>query len=90
LTNPEAAQTILRAIEQYKTQLQAGLERTQRKLNTFERQYQVTTAHFLTYMSAEDLSGGDMEYVEWAGEAKLLDGLQAELEELEHASYQLP
>lgn len=31
-----------------------------------------------------------MEYVEWAGEAKLLAGLESELAELENARYQLP
>ena len=41
-------------------------------------------------MTAEDLRGGDLEYVEWAGEAHLLDGLNAELRELEHARYRLP
>ena len=32
---------------------------------------------------AEDLEGGDLEYVEWAGEAKLLEGLEAELTKAE-------
>jgi hypothetical protein len=90
LTSPQAAQTIIRAIDQYKSQLRASIERTQRKLAQFEQQYKVTTPHFLAYMTAEDLPGGDWEYVEWAGEAKLLTGLQAELEILEYASYQLP
>ncbi len=40
-------------------------------------------------MSAEDLQGGDLEYVEWAGEAKLLEGLEQELRELENARIQL-
>jgi hypothetical protein len=40
-------------------------------------------------MTAEDLEGGDLEYVEWAGEARILEGLEAELLELEHARYQL-
>jgi len=40
-------------------------------------------------MMAEDLEGGDLEYVEWAGEAKLLEGLEMELKELVHARYQL-
>lgn len=31
-----------------------------------------------------------MKYVDWAGEAKLLAGLEAELAELERARYQLP
>ncbi len=41
-------------------------------------------------MTAEDLIGGDLEYVEWAGESKLLKGLEVEFGELEHAHVQLP
>ncbi len=41
-------------------------------------------------MAAEDLAGGDLEYVEWAGEAKLLGSLETELAELEQARYELP
>jgi hypothetical protein len=41
----------------------------------------------LENMTAEDLQGGDLEYVNWAGEAKLLAGLQRELAELENAHY---
>jgi hypothetical protein len=45
------------------------------------------TAYFLRETTAEDLSGGDDEYVEWAGEGKLLEGLAAELRELEDSRY---
>jgi hypothetical protein len=90
LTTPQAAQIVIRALELYKAQLQTSINRTRRKLAYFEQQYNVTTERLLTQMTAEDLPGGDWEYVEWAGEAKLLAGLQAELEELEGASYQLP
>jgi hypothetical protein len=51
--------------------------------------YGVDTMCFLHEMAAEDLQGGDLEYVEWAGEAKLLEGLETELRELEHASYHI-
>ena len=84
------AQPVLQAIESYKARLRASIERTQRRLVQFEQRYGVDTAHFLQEMTAEDLEGGDLEYVEWAGEAKLLEGLEAELMELEHARYQLP
>ena len=86
----QGAQPVIQAIESYKARLRAGIERTRRRLARFERQYGVDTAHFLQKMAAEDLKGGDLEYVEWAGEAKLLEGLEAELTELEHARYQLP
>jgi hypothetical protein len=56
----------------------------------FEARYGVDTAPFLREMTAEDLVGGDLEYMEWAGEAKLLEGLETELPALEHARCHLP
>ena len=50
----------------------------------------VSTDIFLQEMAAEDLIGGDLEYVEWAGEAKLLEGLETELRELEDVRYRIP
>ena len=90
LREKRGAQPILQAIESYKARLRGSIGRTQRRLAQFEQLYGVETAHFLQEMTAEDLEGGDLEYVEWAGEAKLLEGLEAELLELEHARYQLP
>lgn len=86
----QTAQSVMRALDSYKARLRNSVERTQRRLAEFETRYQMTTAHFLENMTAEDLAGGDLEYVEWAGEAKLLAGLEDELGELEHAHYQLP
>jgi hypothetical protein len=88
LSGQQATQTVLRAIDLYKTRLRASIARTQRHLAEFEQRYRVTTAHFLTAVTAEDLAGGDLEYVEWAGEAKLLKGLEIELGELEHVCCQ--
>ena len=90
LSGEQGAQPILPAIESYKARLRASIKRTRRRLDQFEQRYGVDTARFLQEMAAEDLEGGDLEYVEWAGEAKLLEGLQADLAELEYARYQLP
>ncbi len=87
LQEKQGAQLVLQAIEAYKARLRAGIERTRRRLAQFEQRYGVDTAHFM--LMAEDLEGGDLEYVEWAGEAKLLEGLEMELKELVHARYQL-
>ena len=84
-----SAQTVVQALEAYKGRLRVSIARTRRHLATFEARYGVDTAHFLHEMAAEDLHGSDLEYVEWAGEAKLLEGLEAELWELEHASYHI-
>ncbi|MCB0196596.1 MAG: hypothetical protein KDJ65_31880 [Anaerolineae bacterium] len=90
LREKEGVQPILQAIEAYKARLRSSIGRTKQQLRQFEERYNVETETFLQDMTAEDLDGGDLEYVEWAGEAKLLSGLEAELAELEHARYQLP
>lgn len=88
LPNSSGVQSLLSAVEMYKANLRASIKRTQQHLYEFEQKYQVTTAYFLTEMAAEDLDEDDMGYVEWAGEAKLLEGLEAELESLENVHYQ--
>ncbi len=90
LKDKRGVQVVVQAIETYKARLRAGIERTKRRLAQFEQRYGVDTPRFLQEMTAEDLEGGDLEYVEWAGEAKLLEGLEAELAELEYAHYHLP
>jgi len=90
LSDKQAAHSVLQAIESYKARLRAAIERTESRLRDFEQRYGFSTSEFLEEKTAEDLPGGDLEYVEWAGEAKLLEGLKAELRELEDARYQLP
>jgi len=84
------AQTVVHALDAYKGTLRAALQRSRRNLRQFENRYGVTTMVFLQEMAAEDLAGGDVEYVEWAGEAKLLEGIEAELKELEDVCYRVP
>ena len=90
LQEPIGAQAVIQALESYKVRLRASIQRTRSHLDKFERKYDISTERFFVEMTAEDMDGGDLEYVEWAGEAKLLSGLEAELNELEHARYQLP
>lgn len=90
LQEPIGAQAVIQALESYKVRLRASIQRTRSHLDKFERKYDTSTERFFVEMTAEDMDGGDLEYVEWAGEAKLLSGLEAELNELEHARYQLP
>jgi hypothetical protein len=90
LSEERGVEPILQAIESYKARLRASIERSKRRLVQFEERYGVDTAQFLREMAAEDLDGSDLEYVEWAGEARLLEGLEAELTELENARCQLP
>ncbi len=89
LPDQGTAVTVQRALESYQARLQSSIQRTRRRLKGFEARYETSTEHFLAEMTAEDLHGGDLEYVDWAGEAKLLEGLEAELRELRHARIQL-
>lgn len=86
----EGAQMVVNALDAYKATLRAGIQRTRRNLSTFEQRYGVATDTFLLEMTAEDLRGGDLEYVQWAGEAKLLESLELELRELEDVRYRVP
>ncbi len=90
VSGDQGAQAVLQALETYKARLRASIGRTHQRLREFEQCHNVTTEHFLANMTAEDLPEGDMEYVEWAGEARLLEGLEAELRELGNARQQLP
>lgn len=85
----QAAQSVLQALEAYKEQLRQSIARTQRHLQAFEARYGVSTKVLLAEMTADDLSGGDLDYIEWTGEFELLKGLQRELQELDRARYQL-
>jgi hypothetical protein len=45
----------LQALDGYKIRLRSGIERTNRRLATYEARYGVDTARFLREMTAEDL-----------------------------------
>lgn len=55
------------------------------RLAAFESIYNVPSATFAATFTAEDLHGGDNEYVEWAGEYKHFQHLQKHLEYLRNA-----
>lgn len=84
------ASLVLSALDAYKARLRLSINASKQTLAGFEKRYGVTTDHFLQHMAAEDLEGGDLEYVEWAGEAKLLSRLEAELQGLEGIRCEFP
>ena len=90
----EIVQNLIKgAIESEIKNLQRSLEKTNKLLQEFETKYQVSSEFFLTNWTAENLSGGDDEYVSWAGEIKIKDKLIKALQKLdtiEYATQQLP
>ena len=67
--------------------LEIGLKRTRDRLRGFEERYGVATTEFMERMTAEDLAGGDLEYVEWVGEYHLLQKIEADLAVLKDIEY---
>lgn len=75
------------AVESQIARLELGLQSARKRLVPFEQKYGVTSEYFISEMAAEDLEGGDDEYVRWAGEYKLMQKLQEKLQELAEIRY---
>ena len=75
------------AIESQIAKLELGVKMAKKRLAPFEHKYDVTSEYFISEMVAEDLKGGDDEYVRWAGEYKLMQRLQEKLQQLVEIDY---
>ena len=75
------------AIESEIKNLQRSLSKTNQILLKFEEKYQVSSDFFIDYWTAEDLEGGDDEYVSWAGEIQIKNKLINALQKLETIEY---
>jgi hypothetical protein len=67
--------------------LEIGLLKTGRQIEKFEKKYGVSSAVFLRRFTAEDLKGGDREFVEWMGELKLRERIARDLKKLKAIKY---
>ncbi|MFV9504206.1 MAG: hypothetical protein AB4911_06535 [Oscillochloridaceae bacterium umkhey_bin13] len=89
-TNDDVAQVrslVETAIQREIAHLELALQLAQERLVPFEQKYAVTSADFITSMVAEDLDGGDDEYVQWAGEYRLVQDLIAKIQQLRGITY---
>jgi hypothetical protein len=76
------------AIESEIKNLQRSLSKTNQILLKFEEKYQVSSDFFIDHWTAEDLEGGDDEYVScWAGEIQIKHKLINALQKLEAIEY---
>lgn len=75
------------AIEAEIARLELGLEMANKRLSAFEKKYNVTSQYFISNLAADDLEGGDDEYVTWAGEYKLKERLNVKLRQLREIEY---
>ena len=84
---PERTAQVLRlihsAVSGEMQRLQMAIRLAEQRLAGFERKYHIDSAAFLAQWSAEDVEGGDDEYVEWSGEYQLYMRLQEHLRHLQ-------
>ncbi len=83
----DIADIVKSAISAEIKKLEIGLNRTNREIKQFEDEYKISSEAFIKEFSAEDLKGGDEEYIRWAGELKLRDKILEELEKLKDIEY---
>ncbi len=62
--------------------LEIGLFKTDKEIKKFEDKYQTSSDLFVREYAAEDLDGGDDEYVSWLGEVKIRQKIAEELSRL--------
>lgn len=82
-----ALPAIKNAISSEIKRLEIGLRKTGLQLVKFEKKYGVSSAVFRQRFAAEDLKGGDREYIEWMGELKLSERIANDLKNLKAIKY---
>ncbi len=75
------------AIENEIRRLEISLKLARQRLAKFERKYGVASDYFIKHMAAEDLTGGDDEFVQWAGEYELAKRLERKIHYLKNLTY---
>ncbi len=83
----EVLSLVRTAVEAETRRLELALEAARRRLARFEEKYGVPSDRFIAEMAAEDLAGGDDEYVQWAGEYRLMERLQEKVIRLQGIRY---
>lgn len=86
-SDAEALRLLRTALESKALHIRLGIEATQSRLHAFEQRYGMPSETFISRTTAEDLTGGDLDYVEWAGEWKILQQLKEDLRLLEAIEY---
>jgi hypothetical protein len=88
---PEKVSEILKeTLKKEKLRIKHSVDLSVNRLKKFEQKYNISTEVFINQWSAEDLKGGDMEYVEWAGEYEFLLRLNDQLVALKSIEYVSP
>lgn len=83
----DTARLLRTAVESKVRRLRLGIEATETCLRALERHHGRPSDEVMATGVAEDLAGGDLEYVEWLGEWRMLRQLKEDLGRLEAIEY---
>ena len=72
------------AIQTELRMIRLGIERTQQKVDDFERQYEMLSSEFETLFDSGEIDE-TLDYIEWSGEIETLRRLQAKYQTLQRA-----
>lgn len=67
--------------------IEIGLKKTEQEIQKFETKYHISSEQFMDAYTADDLEGGDDDYVSWMGELKLRQAIWEELQLLQNIEY---
>jgi hypothetical protein len=82
-----ALPVIQSAIAAKMKRIELGLRKTEKEIQRFEEKYNMSSDQFLHDCTAEDLTGGDDDYVSWMGELQLRQAVLEELHLLQDIEY---
>lgn len=83
----EATKVLKEALDLEASRIKYSLNLARNRLKKFERKYEIPSSKFIADWSAEELKGGDLEYVEWAGEYRLALRLNERLATIKSIEY---
>lgn len=84
---PHAIAAISEAVRKEAARIEQCIVHARQRLEHFELLYNTPSSEFAERFTAEDLQGGDLEYVEWVGEYQLFQHLLQDLALLESLTY---
>ncbi|MBI5047712.1 MAG: hypothetical protein HZB54_02005 [Deltaproteobacteria bacterium] len=86
-TDNNAMDIIKTAIQAELKRLEIGLEKTERQIAMFEKEYKISSETFLKKFTSENMKGGDPEYISWAGELKIREKILTDINRLKEIQY---
>jgi hypothetical protein len=67
--------------------LEVGLDKTNKEIKKLEEKYAISSKEFSKKITADDLKGGDYDYVKWSGELKIRERILQDLKRLKNIKY---